>query len=124
MKIYKLIPIAILILCAAALAGDDQAYVIGVEDQISISFWQEPDLSSEVRVRSDGMITLPVIGDIQAAGLTARQLSELIVDQMAFYNPGISQSTVIVTEPFGVHSFPHMFSFPGSIVKRGLGTRQ
>ncbi|MCP4581247.1 MAG: hypothetical protein GY839_06485 [candidate division Zixibacteria bacterium] len=98
MKIYKLIPITILILCAAALADDDQAYVIGVEDLISIGFWQEPDLNSEVRVRNDGMITLPVIGDVQAAGQTAKQLSESIVEQMAFYNPGISQSTVIVIE--------------------------
>jgi polysaccharide export outer membrane protein len=98
MKIIKILPIAILILCAAARADNGQPYIIGVEDRLSVSFWQEPDLNSDVRVRNDGKITLPVIGEIQAAGLSAAQLSESIVDQMAYYNPGISQSTVIVTE--------------------------
>jgi len=65
---------------------------------LSISFWQEPDLNTEVRVRDDGMIALPVIGDIQAAGLTTVALARSIVDQVKFYNPGISQATVVVTE--------------------------
>jgi len=81
-----------------ALAQDKESYVIGVGDRISISFWQQPDLDSEVRVGETGMITLPVIGEIRAAGLSTSELSKKIVEQMSFYNTPISQSTVVVTE--------------------------
>src|SRR5688572_9855898 len=50
-------------------------YVIGAEDVLSISFWRDADMTrDEVTVRPDGRITLPLIGDITAAGLTPEQL--------------------------------------------------
>lgn len=49
-------------------------YVIGPEDVLAILFWREKDLSAEVAVRPDGMITLPLVNDLQAAGLTPDQL--------------------------------------------------
>jgi polysaccharide export outer membrane protein len=49
-------------------------YVIGAEDQLSVVYWREKDLSAEVAVRPDGMISLPLINDIQASGLTPEQL--------------------------------------------------
>lgn len=49
-------------------------YIIGVEDQLSISIWREPDLDRTVTVRPDGKITFPLVGDIQAEGRTSRQL--------------------------------------------------
>lgn len=51
-------------------------YVIGPEDVLTIIFWREKDLSSEVIVRPDGRISLPVIQDISATGLTPEQLRE------------------------------------------------
>jgi polysaccharide export outer membrane protein len=92
--------IIILGLFAISLGQDQKAYRIGIEDRLQINFWQETatDLNSSVRVREDGKITMPVIGDIQAAGLTTSELAKEIVRQMAFYNPGISQATVVVTE--------------------------
>jgi polysaccharide export outer membrane protein len=45
-------------------------YVIGPDDQLSIVFWRDKDLSSDVVVRPDGKITLPLLNDVQAAGLT------------------------------------------------------
>lgn len=51
-------------------------YVIGTDDELSIMFWRDKDMSSEVVVRPDGKITLPLINDIQAAGLTPDQLRE------------------------------------------------
>lgn len=54
------------------------SYVIGVGDGLGINVWKEPELSKQVPVRPDGMITLPLIGEIKAAGLTPNQLQEQI----------------------------------------------
>ena len=51
-------------------------YVIGPEDVLSVLFWREPDMSGEVTVRPDGKITLPLIGEIAAAGLKPDALRE------------------------------------------------
>jgi polysaccharide export outer membrane protein len=60
---------------ATGLAIDPKSYVIGPEDILKISIWREPDLSGAVGVRPDGKITRPLIGDVQAAGLTPERLS-------------------------------------------------
>lgn len=49
-------------------------YVIGPDDQLSIVFWREKDLSADVVVRPDGLISLPLLNDVAAAGLTPEQL--------------------------------------------------
>jgi polysaccharide biosynthesis/export protein len=49
-------------------------YVIGVEDVLVISFWRDADMSAEVVVRPDGKISLPLLNDVQAAGLTPEGL--------------------------------------------------
>jgi len=53
-----------------------EEYVLGVEDKLSVSVWKEVDLTKTVSVRPDGKITFPLVGDAQAAGRTAKQLSE------------------------------------------------
>jgi polysaccharide export outer membrane protein len=53
-------------------------YVIGPEDVLAVVFWREKDLSTDAAVRPDGMITVPLINDIHAAGLTPDQLRERI----------------------------------------------
>jgi polysaccharide export outer membrane protein len=75
-----------------------QEYRIGAEDVLSISFWQQPDLNSTLKVRQDGKISLPVIGEIMAAGLTPAELQKKIVEKISFYNKSISQATVVITE--------------------------
>ncbi len=57
------------------LAVDPKSYVIGAEDILRISVWREADLSGAVGVRPDGKITRPLIGDVQAAGLTPERLA-------------------------------------------------
>lgn len=57
-------------------------YVIGDEDMLYISVWQNPDLSQDVIVRPDGMISFPLIGDIQATGLTITQLDTAVTDKL------------------------------------------
>ncbi len=59
---------------ASAQPGAD--YVIGAGDVLSIVFWREPDLSGEVTVRPDGKITVPLLKDITAAGLTPADLEK------------------------------------------------
>lgn len=51
-------------------------YVIGADDVLAVVFWKEPDISREVRVRPDGRISLPLLRDVQAAGLTPDQLRQ------------------------------------------------
>ena len=58
-------------------------YVIGVDDVLVVMFRREKDLSAEVIVRPDGKITLPLINDIKAAGLTTDQLRDQVTEQAA-----------------------------------------
>ncbi len=88
---------AVVILClwgALAMAADE--YIIGPEDELQISFWQDPTLNQRVVVRQDGKITLPIIGEIVAAGMTSKTLSDQIERNISLYNNKISQATVTV----------------------------
>jgi polysaccharide biosynthesis/export protein len=72
-------------------------YVIGVEDVLSVVFWRDKDLSADVVVRPDGKISLPLLNDIQAAGHTPQQLSDVVVKAASKFveQPSV---TVIVKE--------------------------
>ena len=65
---------------AARVAGipSPRDYVIGPDDVLSVVFWRDKDMSAEVVVRPDGRITLPLINEIEAAGLTPQQLRERV----------------------------------------------
>jgi polysaccharide export outer membrane protein len=76
----------------------EPTYIIGNRDRLSITFWQQPDLNREVRVGEDGAVSLPVIGEIKAAGLTTSELAKKIIQQMSIYNTPVSQATVTVLE--------------------------
>jgi polysaccharide biosynthesis/export protein len=58
-------------------------YVIGTEDVLSVVVWREQEMSGDVTVRPDGMITLPLVGDIRAAGLTTVALKKSIEESAA-----------------------------------------
>ena len=60
----------------------DDNFVIGNDDVLAISVWKEPELTKSVPVRSDGKISLPLVGEIQAAGQTPRQLEQVITDKL------------------------------------------
>ena len=63
----------------------DDTYVIGNDDRLSINVWKEPDLTETLPVRSDGKISLPLIGDVEASGRTPRQLEEAISAKLRIY---------------------------------------
>lgn len=63
---------------AGAAAVDPKAYIIGAEDLISIRVWREPENSGQFVVRPDGKVSVPLLGEIQAAGMTPEQLGNNI----------------------------------------------
>jgi polysaccharide biosynthesis/export protein len=60
-------------------------YVIGPDDVLAVVFWREKDMSADVTVRPDGKITLPLVNDIQASGLTPEQLRDDLSKAAAKY---------------------------------------
>ena len=69
----------------APLPQTNTSYVIGPDDMLHISVWKEPDLTNTMPVRADGMISLPLINDVQAAGLTPMQLAASLTDKLKKY---------------------------------------
>jgi polysaccharide biosynthesis/export protein len=66
----------------AKAAKADDTFIIGSDDVLSINVWKEPDLTKQIPVRSDGKISLPLLGDIQASGRTPLQLQQDISDKL------------------------------------------
>jgi polysaccharide export outer membrane protein len=77
-------------------ATNSSDYVLGSDDQLHITVWNETNLTETVPVRPDGKISLPLINDIQAAGLTPMELRESITEKLKKYfaDPRV---TVVVT---------------------------
>lgn len=62
---------------------DRDVYKIGVTDVLLISVWKNPELTVEVPVRADGMVSVPLIDDVQAEGLTPQELKEVIARELS-----------------------------------------
>jgi polysaccharide biosynthesis/export protein len=73
------------------------SYVIGASDVLFVSVWKEPDLTNSLPVRADGMISMPLLNDVQAAGLTPMQLAASITERLKKFvaDPHV---TVVVTQ--------------------------
>jgi polysaccharide export outer membrane protein len=113
--VHRLIVVGLAVVLTAAtvgpsLAGEQEGpergtgvagYVIGPEDVLDISVWENIQISRTVPVRPDGKISLPLVNDVQAAGLTPMQLREVLSTLLVPYVP-IPAVSVIVRE---VHSF-------------------
>lgn len=89
------------------------SYIIGNEDVLSIYVWKEPEMSQKVPVRPDGMISMPLVGEVKAAGCTPVQLGEQLAEAMKklISDP---QVTVTVAE---VHSLS--FNIVGEVARPG-----
>ncbi len=99
----------------------DAAYKIGPLDMLQIDVWKEPEITRLVPVRPDGKITLPLLNDVQAAGLTPMELASVISDGFKKYinNPQVTVSvstinsrrvyvTGEVTKPGAFAKLPNM----------------
>jgi polysaccharide export outer membrane protein len=108
--------------CATVLAAQASSsnnipadYVIGLEDILAVNVWREPELSvKEVMVRPDGKISVPLINDIQASGLTPMQLQEQITEKMKEFVS--SPSVTVVVLKIGSRSV----SVVGQVAKPGI----
>jgi polysaccharide biosynthesis/export protein len=78
-------------------ATTDPRYLIGAQDVLDVSVWKEPDLSRQVPVRPDGKISLPLLNDVQAAGLTPTELAVQITTGLDKFMTS-PQVTVIVSQ--------------------------
>ncbi|OGX15744.1 MAG: hypothetical protein A2166_03195 [Omnitrophica WOR_2 bacterium RBG_13_41_10] len=66
-------------------AEEKAEYLVGSGDTLGISVWKEPDLTSDIIVRPDGMISFPLVGDIKAIGRTLTQLDEELTKELSNY---------------------------------------
>ena len=98
---------------------DRADYVIGSADVLRIQVWKNPELSVEVPVRPDGKISVPLANDVQAAGLTATELKDVITQALADYiaAPDVtvmvreirSKSVHVIGEVLRPNQFPLIF---------------
>jgi len=102
---------------AHAAEAFDKDYIIGVEDVMAINVWKEAELSiKDVVVRPDGKISLPLVGDLTADGLTVKQLQDTITDKLKDF---ITAPVVTVTI---TRIFSKSVSIVGQIQKPGVYT--
>jgi polysaccharide export outer membrane protein len=79
--------------------GPPPKYVIGLGDVLRVTVWKEPDLTGDVTVRPDGMITVALLGDVQAAGQVPADLAATLVTELRRYveNPRVTVSVTQAT---------------------------
>jgi polysaccharide export outer membrane protein len=80
-----------------AAATTDPDYIIGPEDVLNVNVWKETEMSGTVPVRPDGKISLPLLNDVQAAGLTPTQLADQVTEKLKKYVE-LPRVTVVVTQ--------------------------
>jgi polysaccharide biosynthesis/export protein len=82
---------------AVPAANVPEGYVIGPSDMLTVTVWKEPTMSGNLLVRPDGMVSLPLLGDVQASGFTCLQLSDQIATKLKKFiqNPQVS---VVLTQ--------------------------
>jgi polysaccharide biosynthesis/export protein len=79
----------------AVVMVDNSTYIIGADDGLQVTVWKEPSLSGTFPVRPDGMISLVLVGDVPAAGLTPMQLGINITDRLKKFIQDPSVSVVV-----------------------------
>ena len=92
---------------------DGKTYVIGENDLLEIDVWKEKEISRTIPVRPDGKISLPLVGEVQASGLTPMQLQDDLTRRLKAFieNPEV---TVIVGDPRS-----HQFNVVGEVNRPG-----
>lgn len=93
-------------------------FIIGVGDVLAITVWRNPDLTTEAPVRPDGTITMPLLGDLRAAGKTPNALRGEITKSLATYITDVS--AVVTVAITAVNSY--RFAVSGEVVRPGLFT--
>jgi polysaccharide export outer membrane protein len=93
-----------------------QEFPIGPGDRLRINVWRDEELTTDARVRPDGALTVPLVGDVRASGRTASQIRDEIQSKLtAYMKSETAKVTVIVSE---VHSY--YFTVSGNVERPGL----
>lgn len=93
-------------------------FIVGPSDSIRITVWKNPELSTEAKVRPDGTITLPLLGDVQVLGKTPSKIKQEVSQKLsAFVKDEAATVTVAVTE---VNSY--RFTVSGNVERPGVYT--
>jgi polysaccharide biosynthesis/export protein len=100
----------------------DSAYVIGVDDVLSINVWKEPEVSRSVPVRSDGKISLPLVGELTAGGETPLQLEQEITKRLASYISEPEVTVIVQDSKSQKINILGMVVRPGSYMLTGSAT--
>jgi polysaccharide export outer membrane protein len=88
-------------------------YRIGPADRVQVDVWRNPDVSVNTPVRPDGMISVPLVGDVRAGGRTPEELAEVIEQALGYYIRD-TEVTVIVTE-LNSHEFLFRVRVTGAV---------
>lgn len=97
----------------SSIPQSDKSYRVGVGDLLQIEVYDEPDLTKEVRVLTDGRISFPLLGAIEVAGIRIQELEKKITEKLAAQYLVSPQVTVFVKEFSSVYVFGEVES-PGS----------
>jgi polysaccharide biosynthesis/export protein len=81
---------------ATVTAPEQENYLLGPEDSIEVSVWKEPELTKTLVVRPDGKISYPLLGDLQAAGRTVKQLQSEIQNRLQKYVTDVNVTVILV----------------------------
>jgi polysaccharide biosynthesis/export protein len=98
---------------SAAESASSSTYMIGASDVLAVTVWREPTLSGPILVRPDGMISMPLLGDVQASNLTPLQLSDQIAEKLKKYYQDPKVSVVVAQ----IHS--KIVFLIGEVTKKG-----
>ena len=91
-------------------------YVIGASDIVRVTVWKDPNLSTEARVRPDGTITLPLVGEVVAAGRTALELQAQVAERLTAF----AKDAVVTVAVVEVNSY--RFTVAGNVEHPGVYT--
>jgi polysaccharide export outer membrane protein len=94
-------------------AGGRQDFVIGVSDQLRIMVWKNQDLTVSVPVRRDGKISVPLVDDVQAEGLTPEELKEVLTEALSEFVTAPDVTVIVET----INS--HTITVIGGVVRSG-----
>ena len=129
MKAFALVSLVVLIACGSSLPNYDYSkepdprnkeLVLGVGDVVGINVWDQKELNTDATIRPDGTITMPLVGDIKAVGLTPTELREKIKTSLAaFVKMGSAGNEVTVA----VRNWrSYRFTIEGEVTKAGVFT--
>jgi len=100
----------------------DASYVIGADDVLAINVWKEPDVSRTLPVRSDGMISLPLAGELKAGGQTPLQLEQEITKRLSSYISEPEVTVIVQDSKSRKINILGMVAKPGAYLLTGSAT--